>query len=93
MENYPNVSAPVEDSEICTPLNTLPIVNNEAANYWLHTNIQEVIYKVVLPIIVVLGLVGNGAFLFMVASLSRMKNTVNFFLVNLSIADIIFTST
>ncbi|XP_072041170.1 somatostatin receptor type 2-like [Amphiura filiformis] len=69
---------------------TIHIKNDKAAENWLHTPIDVIIYMILLPIVVVLGLAGNGAFLFMVARLSRMKTPVNFFLVNLAITDITF---
>lgn len=80
-------------TSICTTYNTISLSDDQEASKWLHTRIDEIIYMVLLPIVVVFGLVGNGAFLFMVLRLSRMRTPVNFFLVNLAITDAVFLIT
>ena len=83
----------VADDILCTPSNTKILPDDEAASNFLHSHVTVLVYALLLPLIVVLGLTGNCAFLFMVGRLSHMKTTVNFLLVNLAITDIIFLST
>ena len=68
----------------------MPLDDNEAAKRWLYNYFDAFIYIIFLPIVAVLGLAGNGAFLFMISRLSRMKTMVNLFLVNLAVNDIVF---
>ena len=82
-----------EELGFCNRYNSRPIENDEQASAWMHTKVDEVIYMILLPIVVTFGLAGNGAFLFMVTRLSRMRTTVNFFLANLAVTDIVFLST
>ncbi len=83
----------IDPNSVCTVFNTIPIANDEHADKYFHSPFDDVIYIILLPIVVALGLAGNGAFLFMVARLDRMKTPVNFFLVNLAVTDIVFLST
>ncbi|XP_072028904.1 neuromedin-U receptor 2-like [Amphiura filiformis] len=48
------------------------------------------ITKVILPIVVSIGVLGNLAFLFTVARVSRMRTVTNYYLVNLAVADMLF---
>ena len=75
---------------VCTPNNTIPILDDEQASDWMHPQVDEIIYMILLPIVVALGLAGNGAFLFTITRLPRMRTTVNFYLVNLAVTDIVF---
>ena len=86
--NTSRSSAEVKD--ICTPYNTLPLEDDETASRWFYNHFDAFIYIIFLPILAVLGLAGNGAFLFMISRLSRMKTMVNLFLVNLAVNDIVF---
>ena len=51
-------------TSICTSNNTISLSDDEEASKWLHTRIDEIIYVILLPIVVVFSLAGNGAFLF-----------------------------
>ena len=82
-----------EEADFCNHHHIEPIYNDVHASHWMHTKVDEVIYMILLPIVVALGLAGNGAFLFMVTRLSRMRTTVNFYLANLAVTDIVFLST
>ncbi|XP_072021212.1 somatostatin receptor type 2-like [Amphiura filiformis] len=90
MDSATNASHKSCAVETLAHLQTVYIEDDEAAENWLHTPIDDIIYKILLPAVVTFGLAGNAAFLFMVARLSRMKTPLNFFLVNLAINDIIF---
>ena len=79
--------------DICNLSNTIVIQDASEADNWLHTSIHIIVFTYLVPFVVTTGLIGNGAFLFMVARLSRMKTIVNFFLVNLAVTDIMFLAT
>ncbi|XP_038057250.1 neuropeptides capa receptor-like [Patiria miniata] len=63
---------------------------------WL--NLDEVLYHPselilitrIMPIILAIGLAGNMAFLFVVFRVRWMRTVVNFYLINLAVADIVF---
>ena len=74
---------------VCTPWNTIPIPNDEAAVNWQFTKTDKIVLSIILPIIIIVGFFGNIAFLYMVACLKRMHTLTNFYLVNIAIADII----
>ena len=54
--------------------------------------VEQIIFAVLYPILFVFGFVGNVAFLTVVALVKEMRTLTNFYLVNLAVADILFTS-
>ncbi|XP_071787065.1 neuromedin-U receptor 2-like [Asterias amurensis] len=56
----------------------------------LYTHTDHVIISIVNPCILALGLIGNIAFLFVMASVPRMWTVTNMYLINMAVADILF---
>ncbi|XP_038054985.1 neuromedin-U receptor 2-like [Patiria miniata] len=53
-----------------------------------HTSSETIMTTVVLPLIAVLGVLSNGAFIFVVSRLPHMRTPTNYYLVSLAVADI-----
>ena len=78
-------------ANICTPLNTFRIPDVQTADTYLHREYWLTLY--VIPAIIVLGAVGNIAFLFMLVRLPYMRTTVNAYLANLAAVDLAYLLT
>ncbi|XP_072024181.1 neuromedin-U receptor 2-like [Amphiura filiformis] len=61
-----------------------------ALDRFLWNGVDELLTKVILPVVVCVGVLGNLAFLFTVARISRMRTAINYYLINLAVADIMF---
>ncbi len=81
-----------EPDGVCTKFSTILVRDDDHADNFLYSRFDDVIYMILHPIVVALGIPGNAAFLFMVYRLAHMRTPVNFFLVNLAITDIIYLS-
>ncbi|XP_071814676.1 somatostatin receptor type 2-like [Apostichopus japonicus] len=57
---------------------------------FLNSTFSMLILSAVLPVIAVIGILGNGAFIFLIWKVSSMRNTMNIILLNLAVADVIF---
>ena len=76
-----------DDIIICNGLNTIPILNG-TVNDWLFTDTDRIIVTILIPIIIIVGVIGNSSFLFMIARLKRMQTLTNCYLANIAVADI-----
>ena len=54
------------------------------------SNTEKILYQVILPIIVVIGVLANLAFLFTVIRVKRMHTSTNYYLANLACADLLY---
>ncbi|XP_033111907.1 thyrotropin-releasing hormone receptor-like [Anneissia japonica] len=63
-----------------------------AAERLIYTDADFVITAIIMPILLVLGWITNGAFLFVVYRVKYMHTITNLYLVNLSISDVVFLS-
>ncbi|XP_072025062.1 kappa-type opioid receptor-like [Amphiura filiformis] len=82
----------VDNDTDCTPLNTLVFPTREIASTWLYSKFETTLYFVIILVILVTGIVFNSLFVYMVAKLTKLHTTVNFYLVNLAVADVAFLS-
>ncbi len=64
--------------------------DTELFNSMLHTHGASILITVVLPCIVAVGILSNGAFLFVLYRVRWMRTITNFYLANLSVADFAF---
>ena len=55
---------------------------------WSHTD--KLLTQIILPVIVIVGVLANLAFLFTVFRVRRMQTITNYYLANLAVADILF---
>ena len=67
-----------------------PAVANIALSKLKWSQSDKGIITIFIPTIVIIGILANAAFLFTVARVPRMKTVTNYYLVNLSIADMLF---
>ncbi|XP_033117987.1 thyrotropin-releasing hormone receptor-like [Anneissia japonica] len=63
-----------------------------AAESLIYTHVDFIITAVIMPVLLVLGWITNGAFLFVVYRVKYMHTITNLYLVNLSISDVVFLS-
>ncbi len=63
---------------------------HQTLHYLEWSFLDKLIITILIPIFVVVGVLANLAFTFTVARISRMRTVTNYYLVNLSIADILF---
>ena len=72
---------------------TLNLSNAFSAATILHTRANSLFTNAAIPIILIVGILGNFAFVFTVFRVSSMRTITNAYLVNMAVADIIFVST
>ena len=60
---------------------------------FLYHPVEKAFISIISPLLSIFGVIGNGAFLFIVAKLPEMRTYTNAFLVNVAVCDIIFIST
>ncbi|XP_071950934.1 thyrotropin-releasing hormone receptor-like [Antedon mediterranea] len=78
------VSSNDSDGEYCFDL------SEEMSATFLYMEVEEIVTVFVLPIILILGLSTNSAFLFVVGKVNAMRTVTNAYLVNLAVGDMIF---
>ena len=76
-----------EDTDsICFPENTVNITENEVEDlFWSQSD--KLVITVVMPLVVFIGISGNGFFLYTVARIAEMRTLSNVFLSSLAIID------
>ncbi|XP_071792574.1 neuropeptides capa receptor-like [Asterias amurensis] len=75
----------------CTAFHDLGnITDSNLLDGWFRDNITIAMLTVVMPILFVVGLAGNLAFLFVMVRVSWMHTVTNYYLANLAVADISF---
>ncbi|XP_038062249.1 thyrotropin-releasing hormone receptor-like [Patiria miniata] len=88
------MGAEITTEEDCTENNTdyKIISSREEADYYnlLLSDLEKTTTKIVLPILLALGLIGNIGFLFTVLRVRSMRTATNFYLSNLAVADLMF---
>ena len=62
-------------------------VTSENVEQMLYNGFNRAFVVIVVPIIIVLGLIGNGIFLFVLYRIREMRNMTNFYLAHLAVAD------
>ncbi|XP_072022958.1 thyrotropin-releasing hormone receptor-like [Amphiura filiformis] len=68
----------------------LRFANPKDISAWFYTQADRYIILVCFPLLFIFGVIGNGAFLLVVAFIEEMRTKTNFYLVNLAVADLIF---
>ncbi|XP_072033012.1 thyrotropin-releasing hormone receptor-like [Amphiura filiformis] len=68
-------------------LNCETLLNFEEAKPYMYTTANRIFVTVGVPIVLVVGIVGNVGFLIVLFRIKHMRNITNFYLANLSIAD------
>lgn len=74
----------------CSFEETFDLSDPSLAVKWLYTQFDLLLIKVVIPLISSIGILGNGAFLFMVMRLPEMRSTLTAYLVNLAMCDMLY---
>ena len=77
-------------SSICFLNDYIDLSDRLIADQWLRSDIDRLIVNVVIPLVSGLGIFANGAFLFMVIRLPEMRTSLNSFLANLAVCDMMF---
>ncbi|XP_072051915.1 thyrotropin-releasing hormone receptor-like [Amphiura filiformis] len=77
------------DSRSCTEYGTFNLTDITVAEKWLWNETDFLIVTVIIPLIVFIGVFGNGSFLFTILRLQKMKSSLNAYLFNLAVCDII----
>ena len=78
----------------CSFYNTINLTLDEnMAEKFLYSRPDNILISVVIPIITLFGIIGNSLFVLTVIRLHRMRNSLNAFLGNLAVSDILFLST
>ena len=68
-------------------------LRNRSDNYvseYLYTSSEQVMVTIVMPLIWLIGVAANLAFIFVVFRVRRMRTVTNYYLCNLAVADIMF---
>ena len=60
------------------------------ADQWVATDIERFFVHVFIPVVSAVGVFGNAAFMFMVFRLPELRTSLNAYLVNLAVCDIMF---
>ncbi len=76
----------------CDPEKTYNITLPRMVDFFLYDNTERIVITIINPIIFIIGLIGNLAFLFVMVRIPRMRTITNIYLANLALADIIFLS-
>ena len=59
-------------------------------DFLIYTNFEKVLITIVTPLILVIGVIANLAFIFVVFRVRRMRTVTNYYLLNLGVADILY---
>ena len=73
----------------CPPEDTINITESNISE-WLWSTSNVIIITVIIPVIALIGLTANGAFLYTVFKIPNMRTNSNFFLCSLAVIDISF---
>ena len=75
----------------CTILNTMNLTYLDfVANTLIYSRADQLLITLVIPIISIVGIIGNIGFVYTVVRLRRMRNSLNAYLGNLAVSDIMF---
>ena len=80
----------MEGSSSCDALPLMNLTDPITHDDWLYTTIEEWFVKLLFPLTLLIGVTGNGAFMYVVIRVKRMHTVTNYYLFNLAIADIIY---
>ena len=79
----------------CKPTDfVLPLLflnDSQIVDTMFYKPVETIIFAALYPILFVFGFIGNVAFLTVVAFVRKMRTLTNFYLVNLAVADLLFT--
>ncbi|PIK50265.1 putative cholecystokinin receptor type A-like [Apostichopus japonicus] len=64
--------------------------HTDIKTYLIYSTFSMFILSTVLPVIAVIGILGNGAFIFLIWKVPSMRNNMNIILLNLAVADVIY---
>ena len=74
----------------CRSDDILNLTDPLIANEWLRSESEKIVVDMIIPIVSAFGVFGNTVFLIMIARLKEMRTSLNAFLANLAICDIMF---
>ncbi len=83
-----DIDAEVPD-DYC-PYKVWNLTTNESVQDVLYTGVEDLFFTYFLPVIEVIGVVGNLLFIVMVLKVQNMRTITNAYLVNIAIADLFF---
>ena len=81
------------DSQLCTDYSSFNLTDIAVAEKWLWNETDFKIVSVIIPVLVLIGVFGNGSFLFTILRLQNMKSSLNAYLFNLAVCDILILLT
>lgn len=68
------------------------LTDHEEASLFMYDPLHVTLTRYLLPFILLIGLVGNAAFLYVVFRIPSMRTVTNYYLANLAVADSVFLS-
>ena len=77
-------------TNFCRSDDILNLTDPLIANEWLRSESEKIVVDMIIPIVSAFGVFGNTVFLIMIARLKEMRTSLNAFLANLAICDIMF---
>lgn len=84
--------APAVDTSTCKPGMLLNLTLPKDTEAVLYDMFDIIIVTIVMPCIMVVGHIGNSAFLFVMFRVKSMRTVTNFYLTHLALSDILFLS-
>ncbi len=73
----------------CSMYDTYNLTDIAVAEKWLWSEADYLISTVIIPVLCFIGVFGNGSFIFTILRLPKMKSSLNVYLFNLAVCDIL----
>ena len=80
------------NSDVCEYTNMTIYISERALANYMYSDSSAAIATIVMPIILIVGLLSNSTFIFAFFRIKKLRNIVNYCLVNLAFADIVYLS-
>ena len=94
MEDYPSNNQSFSKPGDCTDITDLREISEQVVkNQYFYSPSERLVILVFYPILLSFGLIGNLAFLVVVAKIPSMRTITNFYLVNIAVSDLLFIVT
>ena len=83
-------STSFDGNGFCTKDNTIDLTSPYWAVRWQYSRVDKILQGITTPIISTFGIIGNLIFIWMVYRVKNLRSSVNAYLTNLAICDILF---
>ncbi|XP_072021867.1 kappa-type opioid receptor-like [Amphiura filiformis] len=75
-------------SDICNDENTVVLLDPQEAANWVWNDVDTLIITVIVPLVSAVGIIGNTAFLLSIFTIKHMQTSLNAYLCNLAVSDV-----